>query len=254
MADLQGTAWSLERFGADGVHLREGLPKILWECHSGMAAAQKIAPVESHGVYDNMWRAVHDGIVREFKGLSSAQPHRPRGASYKILIVNGTAIFPLRYAHDAVTKPDDASLGRHVSPTRQSIFAGESLPDPLLPFADEEIVESDTAAAEQIEQYRQEFRDIASEHPVVVVAYASNPTNLHNAYWGDAKSLLVDGSLSWGYRERLELDRPKPGGRRLRDLAANDGRPDFTTGVPQEMPMRPRRSDEQGKAGEGTSA
>lgn len=254
MSDLSSLAWSLERFGADGGRLREGLPRVLWACHTGMAAAQQVAPVENNGVYGNMWLSVHQGIVGEFEGLSAAQKYRPHGASYEILVVNGTAIFPLRYAHDAVTKPNNMSLGRQVSSTRRSVILGESCPEPLLPFADGEPAELDPAVVDEVARYRQEFRDVASEHPVVVTAYASNPTNLHNAYWGDVKSLRADGGLSLGYLERLDLGRPDPGGRRLRDLGPDDGRPDFTTGAPQEMPMRPRRSSDQGKAGEGTSA
>jgi hypothetical protein len=70
---MEGRAWLLERFGADGARLRAGLPAMLRERHFGMADAQERAPMRAHAVYGQIWRAVHDGMAEDFGSLPTAQ-------------------------------------------------------------------------------------------------------------------------------------------------------------------------------------
>ena len=91
-------AWLLERFGSDGQSLRDGIPAMLRECHFGMADAQKVAPMRSRAVYGQIWRAMHDAIEEEFGSLPTAQLLRPSRAPYKVLVVNGTIVFPWRFS------------------------------------------------------------------------------------------------------------------------------------------------------------
>ena len=71
-----------------------------------IAGAQEQAPIKSQSVYGQIWRSVHDEIEERFGSLAAAQLYRPKNAPYRVLVVNGTALFPWRYAHDARTELD----------------------------------------------------------------------------------------------------------------------------------------------------
>jgi len=244
MIELQGRAWLMERFGADGSRLRDGIPAMLQYCHRGMAEAQERAPMKSQAaVYGQIWRAVHDAIEEDFRSLTTAQYYRPKNAPYKILVINGTALFPWRYAHDSVTDLDQASLGLNVSPTRKAVLAGTAVQD-MLPLGEMPTADLPAEEADEIERYREAFRETAAEHPVVVLAYASNPAALLTAIWGDIKQLRADGTLDWGWREWLDIHQPTPPGYRLMPVHADD-RPDFTS-APLQTPAitaRPKSPD-----------
>jgi hypothetical protein len=242
---MEGLAWLLERFGADGARLRAGLPAMLRERHLGMADAQERAPMRAHAVYGQIWRAVHDGMAEDFGSLPTAQLYRPPSAPYKIVVVNGTALFPWRYAHDMVTDLEHASLGTRVSPTRQLVLAGVAMPD-TLPLGDLPGGAPDEAT-EEIELYRTAFREVAAAHPVVAIAYASNPAALLAAWWGDVRGLRADGTLEWGWREQLDLTQPAPPGRHLNIARDGDSRPSFTSGPLQTPVIRPRARPSDGR-------
>jgi hypothetical protein len=225
--NLESRAWLIERFGADGSRLRADIPAMLQHCHRGMAEAQERAPMKSQAVYGQIWRAVHDAVEEDFASLTTAQFYRPPSAPYKVLVVNGTALFPWRYAHDTVTDLDQASLGMDVSATRKAVLAGAAVPD-MLPLGDLPTADLPAEQADEIERYRASFRETAAEHPVVVLAYASNPAALLKATWGDIKQLRADGTLEWGWREYLDVNQPTPAGYRLSPVR-DDARPSFTS-------------------------
>jgi len=75
--------------------------------------------MRAHAVYGQIWRAVHDGMAEDFGSLPTAQLYRPPSAPYKIVVVNGTALFPWRYAHDMVT-----DLEHPVRLTQARLLAG----------------------------------------------------------------------------------------------------------------------------------
>lgn len=237
MEEVESQAWRMERFGDDGLALREGIPEMLRYCHRGMADAQEQAPIKSQSVYGQMWRSVHDELEERFRSLATAQLYRPKNAPYKVLVVNGTALFPWRYAHDARAGVDQASFGSQVSDTRRGVLGGVDVPD-MLPFGESTTPWLPEEAAE-IERYRAEFRETAAEHPVVVIAYASNPDALLNAWWGDVKRLREDGTLEWGWREQLDVGSPTQPGRGLRP--ADDNRPSFSNAPLQRPAIRARR-------------
>ena len=238
MEELESRAWLRERFGDGGPALRDGIPEMLRDRHRGMADAQEQAPIKSQSVYGQIWRSVHDEIEERFGSLAAAQLYRPKNAPYRVLVVNGTALFPWRYAHDARTELDRASFGLEVSDARKAVLAGVELPG-MLPFG--EITTSGLPEEEaEIERYRAQFRETAAQHPVVVVAYASNPDALLNAFWGDIKRLREDGTLEWGWREQLDMGTPTPPGHGQKP--AEDNRPSFASAPLGRPAIRARRT------------
>lgn len=243
MSETKSRAWLIERFGADGSALREQIPALLQECHQGMAGAQETAPVKAQVVYGGMSRSVHEQFAEQLGPLPTAQLYHPKGAYYRLPVVNGTALFPWRYAHDAVTTPDRASFGPKVSAARKELLTGAFHVDALLPFSsDPAVPEVAQEEAAEIERYRAHFRETAENHPLVVVGYASNSAALLNIYWADVKSLRSDGTLELGYLEWLDVrpTTPPEQGRK----PAGDDRPNFTSG-PLQVPVisaRPKPS------------
>lgn len=237
MGELESLAWLTERFGGDGPALRDGIPEMLQYCHRGMADAQEQAPIKSQSVYGQIWRSVHDEIEDRFRSLTTAQLYRPKNAPYRVLVVNGTALFPWRYAHDARTELDRASFGLEVSDTRKAVLSGVDVPD-MLPF-DEDTAPWLPGEAAEIERYRAEFRETATRHPVVVVAYASNPDALLNAFWGDIRQLRDDGTLEWGWREPLDVGTPTLPGHGRKPTEGK--RPNFASAPLQRPEIRARR-------------
>jgi hypothetical protein len=88
--------------------------------------------------------------------------------------VNGTALFPWRYAHDARTDLERASFGLEVSDTRKAVLSGAELPD-MLPFGEVTPTFAPEEASE-IERYRTEFRETAASHPVWWSRTPATPT------------------------------------------------------------------------------
>jgi hypothetical protein len=239
MSDSRGFAWLLERFGADGLKLRRDLPAVMWDRHLGMADAQKVAPMRSSAVYGQMWRAVHDGLLDSFANMPSAQLYRPVNAPYKLVVINGTVLFPWRYADNTRTDLDQATLGPQVSSSRRAALAGAKVPD-MLPFGDLTSEVVDPAEAEEVEKFRQTFRAASAEHPVVAIPYASNMRALLSLYWGDVKSLRSDGSIDWGYREQFDLALQPPPKRRLR-VVGDEDKQKFNDAPLAKPKIRPRR-------------
>jgi hypothetical protein len=239
MSETESLAWLIERFGADGFVLRDEIPSLLHYCHQGMAEAQEGAPIKAHTVYGQMSRSVHEQFEVRFRSLPTAQLYNPKRAHYKLPVVNGTALFPWRYAHDAVTELDQASFGPDVSATRKEVLSGGVDVADMLPFGELTTPDVPEEVAAEIERFRAQFRETVAAHPVVVVAYASNPAALLNAYWADVKGLRSDGTLELGYRERLDVrppTRPEP----VRE-PVDDDRPNFAS-APLQAPVISARS------------
>jgi hypothetical protein len=240
MSETKSRAWRIERFGADGPKLFEKIPALLQECHDGMAGAQQTAPVKALVVYGGMSRSVHEQFAEQIGLLPTAQLYHPKGAYYRLPVINGTALFPWRYAHDAVTGPKEASFGPKVSATRKEILTGDFNVDAMLPFDDDaplpEVAEEEAA---DIERYREQFREAAATHPLVTVGYASNPAALLNIFLADVKGLRADGTLELGYLEWLEV-RPTTSPEQSRKSVEND-RPNFASG-PLRVPVISARS------------
>jgi hypothetical protein len=245
MSETESLAWLIERFGADGFVLREEIPALLQYCHQGMAEAQEGAPVEANVVYGQMSRSVHEQFVVRFRSLPTAQLYHPKRAHYKLPVVNGTALFPWRYAHDAVTGLDRASFGPDVSATRKELLTGGAGVADMLPFGDLTMPDVPEEVAAEVERFRAQFRETAAAHPVVVVAYASNPAALLNAYWADVIGLRSDGTLELGYCERLDVrlpTQPEPGRK-----PAEDDRPNFAS-APLQVPIISARAKPSARA------
>ena len=123
MSDSKSRAWLAERFGADGSALREKIPALLQACHQGMAGAQEAAPVKAQVVYGGMSRSVHEQLAEQFRSLPSAQLYHPKGAYYRLPVVNGTALFPRRYAPTPLPSPTGPASALRYRPPAKS-FSG----------------------------------------------------------------------------------------------------------------------------------
>jgi hypothetical protein len=257
-----GLAWARDRFGPSGPRVRELVPRMLRRCQMLMSGGQTFTELDAATVYGQMWLRVHqefaEVLVQEIPGARRIRPYR---ANYRIAVVGSVPIFPWRYAKDLTTNLDAARLGDPTSDTRQAVFQGLPAAQPELTYewseptrrrgdpAGSDIGQS-VAAEETVADLRAGLQDVIAEHgPVVVVAYASNPTALHRIVWGDA-ALRSDDTLAWGFREDLALSTADDAGEYplttpaaastdpLRMMPASGRR--FDSGPVDEPALRPR--------------
>lgn len=206
MAADENRVRSLEVFGADGPLIREQIPRLFLELHSRMADAQQVSGQTSRGVYGQIWRGAFEGLQEAFGGLQGASFVTPEGANYRVVIVNGVAIFAWRYSLDHVSSAETARFA-----TSGARLALVEQPRPELtqeldleierPHLTEDDVELLRGRADNLAQV------MADERATVVIAYASSVDGLHALEWGLVSHIDKEGYLHWGdFHEKFDVD------------------------------------------------
>lgn len=206
MSTADGRTRSLELFGADGPKIREQIPRIFADLHSRMADAQQVSGQISRGVYGQIWRGAFEDLQKSFGGLQGATLFTPEGANYRVVIVNGVAIFAWRYSVDHASSAETARFA-----TSGARLALVEQPRPELtqeldfeierPHLTDEDVELLSGRAENLAQV------MADAKATVVVAYASSVDGLHALEWGLVSHIDKEGYLHWDdFHENFDLD------------------------------------------------
>jgi len=231
-----GRRWAIETFGEYGVHIRGRVAQLVREQHTAMVDSQDVSGHRSHAVYGLFWR----GILEQFEALDNL-PHatliRPGKASYKIVVINGVALFPWRWGRTRVDELASATFA--TSDARVAMFDLDDvplqgkldvgMPDPDLTDVEKELAETVEAAINV---------DSVTTNKVVVVAISSSPMGLHAVSWGEAR-LAEGGHLEWAFSEDL-ADVAAPG-----PVGAVDSRKTFTTGELPKKELRHRSEPDQ---------
>jgi hypothetical protein len=153
----------------------------------------------------------------------------------------------VRYAPDGKTDLKTVPFGKPVSESRRSLFEPPSLPAEL-PLGDvglgEAVIEELTDEQQHlVDEYGADIRALATTSGLVaVLAFASNPDALLNAYFGYAR--LGQDELLWSYCEPLEL--MPVGACFMRDAATVGDGPTFDSGPLERPKLRPRSPLENG--------
>ncbi len=183
---IKSNLWVQETFGPVGGILREGLLKLILECHNNLINAQDVSKQKHEGIYGNMYRRVMEGIVEQWGDLPEAEVIKYR--EYKFLAINGAILFPWRYGKDATCKIESCDFNPGGSWLRHLLFGKE----------DESQLCLDLGAG-----VSNQLQDVAGKYDVVIVGYASSPSALYNIEWGKVTSVLENGFLDFSFRERL---------------------------------------------------
>lgn len=196
----EGRARALRTFGVDGVRVRELAPTIVRQCHESMAVAQLEADMPHTGPYGYIWRKCLYEFRRVLGQLPTAEPVVVPRAGYSLVSFGGVVIFPWRYGRDASTPSTTRTFA--VSDARVSIFTTHRgfHPQLDLTFEHPELSEDERQLLAEEDEL---LTKVMQSHPrVVVVAYASNPSALHDIHWGEA-TLGRDGLLTFSWNESL---------------------------------------------------
>lgn len=206
MTTSDGRNRSLELFGPDGPLIREQVPRIFTDLHTRMADAQEVSGQTSRGVYGQIWRGAFEDLQKAFGHLQGASRFTPEGANYRVVIVNGVAIFPWRYSLDHVSSAGAARFA--TSGARLALFEQRrpelnqeldfGLERPHLSDEDVEVLKNRASNLAQV---------LADAKSTVVVAYASSVDGLHSLEWGLVSHIDKEGFLHWGdFHEKLDVD------------------------------------------------
>lgn len=200
-----GRTQSLELFGADGPLIREKIPGIFSDLHSRMADAQQVSGQIARGVYGQIWRGALEDLQKAFGGLRGASLFTPEGANYRVVVINGVALFPWRYSLDHAASADTARFA--TSGARVALLE-QSRPELMqeLDFGVEgpHLAEEDMMVLKgRAGNLDQVMRDAKA---TVVIAYASSVDGLHALEWGLVSHIDKEGYLRWGaFHENLAL-------------------------------------------------
>ncbi|VBA53006.1 hypothetical protein LAUMK191_02637 [Mycobacterium attenuatum] len=110
----------LELFGADGPLIRDQIPDLFANLHARMADAQEVSGQISRGVYGQIWRGAFEELQKAFGHLQGATMFAPQGANYRVVMVNGVAIFAWRYSLGHASSADTARFA--TSGARLALF------------------------------------------------------------------------------------------------------------------------------------
>lgn len=206
MTTDDGRTRSLELFGADGPLIREKIPGIFADLHSRMADAQQVSGQISRGVYGQIWRGAFEDLQKAFGGLQGASLFTPEGANYRVVIVNGVALFAWRYSLDHASSAETARFA-----TSGARLALVEQPRPeLTQELDFEIERSHLTDddAEVLKGRAENLAQVmADAKATVVIAYASSVDGLHALEWGLVSHIDMEGYLHWGdFHEKFDVD------------------------------------------------
>lgn len=191
---------------------------------TGLARGQKAArlvQVAAEGAgaadkrpYGSMWATRYQLVVSQFDlaSLPGYEPHKPKGASYSLAVVNGRVLIPFRHAtslNEPISRaklstkiPHKVSRDNGVEPA-PTLFDALGAPGEE---ADPTVAEAATAAA-------------AEKLTVIYVAYVANAGSdeILAAWWGMPDSLEDDGTMLWK-PERLDMSIAADSGSSHHDL------------------------------------
>lgn len=206
MTKDNGRQRSLELFGADGPLIRGRIPGLFADLHARMADAQQVSGQVSRGVYGQIWRGAFEDLQKAFGHLQGASTFTPEGANYRVVIVNGVAIFAWRFSLDQASTAETARFA-----TSGARLALVEQPRPEMteqldfeidrPHLDDDDVQVLKGRAENLAQV------LADAKATVVIAYASSADGLHSLEWGLVSHIDPEGYLHWGdFHENFDVD------------------------------------------------
>ncbi|MFD4862715.1 hypothetical protein [Streptomyces atratus] len=199
--EVTPSRWAVEQFG-------EPAAEVIRHVVTGLAQGQKAARLvqvaakdagaKDKRAYGSMWATRYHHVVSQFDlaSLPGYEPHRPKGASYSLAVVNGRVLIPFRHATSLTEPISRAKLSTKI-PHQVSRDNGVD-PAPTLfdaPEADASPTVAEAAAAARAEKLT-----------VVYVAYVANADSdeILAAWWGTPHSLEDDGTMLWE-PERLDM-------------------------------------------------
>lgn len=247
--------WAVEQFGEDAVDVAKYVVRGLIRGQLSARAVQAAARAE--GASDNfahgsMWSTRYQLVVEELASadLPGFEAIKPKGASYRLAVVNNCVLIPFRHA-TSLNKPiRQAKLGSLI-PRRiareSGVLPERTLFDELDPAP--VAVTGDEIDSPTLGEVAAEAR--ALNMKVCYIGYVANADSddILAAWWGTPESLEDDGTMVWS-PEQLDLsivDGLDAGladvGMRVVGVAA--GTPGFAQGEEPDLGVAPKHREEE---------
>ncbi|MGW1743154.1 hypothetical protein ACWCPQ_30595 [Nocardia sp. NPDC001965] len=203
------SGWAVEQFGSAAPEVARCVVRGLKNGQRSARAVQAAARAEGatdNYAYGSMWNARYQQVVDEF-GLAELPGYeviKPKGASYRLAVVNGRVLIPFRHA-TSMTKPiRQAKLGSLI-PRRMARESGVLPERTLFDLLDDQpIVAEEGDRSPTVREVAAEAR--ALDLHVVYIGYVANADSedVQAAWWGTPVSLEDDGTMVW-FPESLDL-------------------------------------------------
>ncbi|WP_369042053.1 hypothetical protein [Streptomyces sp. Midd1] len=202
--EVTPSRWGVEQFGEHAAdvmrHVATGLVRGQKAARLVQVTATAAGAVDKRP-YGSMWATRYHQVVEQFDlaSLPGYEPHKPKGASYSLAVVNGRVLIPFRHATSLTEPISRAKLSTkipHKVSRDNGVEPAPTLFDtPEATDADASPTVAEAAAAAKAEQLT-----------VVYIAYVANADSddILAAWWGTPHTLEDDGTMLWE-PERLDM-------------------------------------------------
>jgi hypothetical protein len=220
-------------------------------------AAREEGAVDNYA-YGSMWNARYQMIVNQFElaDVPGFKLVKPKGASYRLVVVNDRVLIPFRHA-TSMNKPISQAKLDSLIPRRIARESGvppeRTLFDDLETDDAEDVTEVPTAGILTADAN-------AMNLTVVYIGYVANAgsDDIQAAWWGTPISLEDDGTMIWT-PERLDLSiaddhRAGTAAAGLRVVGTEINAPGFAQGDEPELTFTPKPHEDELPASEADSA
>jgi hypothetical protein len=195
--ESEPSAWSIGRFGRRyAEELWRLVPQALTTAVNRQIYTHQASGLDSLYAYGGAWPAVYEELVNHVGGLDGVQVVRPRGKSFRLVLVNSILVVPFRYSDDLATPVTDPRTTQRLNKTCQDLLAAFG------PGPSQEQGELFPVPAAKAQEAM--LGDVNPESMVMTFFAANAQAGLLAVGWGEA-ALRRYGNLRWKYHEAIPL-------------------------------------------------
>lgn len=223
--------WLDDLLGSTASVVLTQLPECVAAGHERARDAQDASRLRQRNPYGGTsWLAVYDEFASTLGRITGARVFKPKNASYELVVINGTLIYPCRVLvaggrlEEGTLRP--TRLRRAISAVNQQETANSMLDFAGLALEDGELLDPTIAIPSSV----------ASR--VLLVPYESSPEAGLLAIGIGEGTVLLEGTIDWSRFHQLPLDLHSAGPQPVRDVE-----PRFDSGVLPEPPLTPRQRE-----------
>jgi hypothetical protein len=249
-SDREPSRWAVEQFGDAAVDVARHVVRGLMRGQRAARNVQQAARVEGatgNHSFGSMWNTRYQVIVEQFElaDLPGYEVIKPKGASYRLAVVNGRVLIPFRHATSMNRPIGQARLGSMI-PRRIARGSGV-LPERTL-FDEPDAITTNPEDLPTTGEVAADAR--ALNLTVVYIGYVANADSdeIQAAWWGTPISLEDNGSMVWSPEQLdMAIADERTG---LRAVGTVTDMPGFAQGDAPELDVTPRHRNTESPASE----
>jgi hypothetical protein len=242
MRNSQPARWVVAKFGRDvATQLMHAVPAAIQAAVARQMDGHHIVKLRTRHAFGGAWPARYEELVDHLRDIPGAQPVRPVGMSFEVVLVNNIALLPVEYAKDLKTAHDSPQALRKINKTTLEL-AQQFGPSP----ANVQLT-LDTPEPADEQTSPDLLRGLEPDGIVIIYYAAHEQQGLLNIGWGEI-SVSHDGVPRWVTSQPLQVPTAPaiPGLRVLVDPAAAVFSPRFDQAELGSPVLKPRAAGQQG--------